>query len=48
MLPIEPQHYKDDSKDPKGFLRRARLHQSKFRAETLDLPFDTYGNYLIK
>ncbi|MCX6723177.1 MAG: hypothetical protein NT094_03910, partial [Candidatus Staskawiczbacteria bacterium] len=29
-------------------LRRARLHQSKFRAEVLNLPYDSYGNYLTK
>lgn len=43
------EQYKNDNKtDPTGFLRRARLHQSKFRAEVLNLPFDTIGNYLTK
>ena len=42
------QYSKDDKTDPTGFLRRARLHQSAFRAEYLNLPFDTYGNYLTK
>jgi hypothetical protein len=41
--------YPDDIKtDPSGFLSRARLQQSKFRAEVLNLPYDTYGNYLTK
>jgi len=41
--------YPDDNKtDPSGFLSRARLHQSKFRAEILNLPYDTYGNYLTR
>jgi hypothetical protein len=43
------EQYQDDIKtDPTGFLRRARLHQSKFRAEVLNLPCDTLGNYLTK
>jgi len=46
MQEIGKQYSKDDKTDPSGFLRRARLHQSVFRAEYLDLPFDTYGNYL--
>jgi len=48
MQEIGQQYSKDDRTDPSGFLRRARLHQSVFRAEYLDLPFDTYGNYLTK
>jgi len=43
-----PQYPKDDITDRTGFLRRARLHQSKFRAEYLDLPYDQYGNYLTR
>lgn len=42
------QYPKDDKTDTTGFLKRARLHQSKFRAETLNLDCDTYGNYLTK
>lgn len=45
---IGEQYPNDNRTDPTGFLSRARLHQSKFRAEVLNLPFDTYGNYLIK
>jgi hypothetical protein len=48
MQEIGQQYSKDDRTDPSGFLRRARLHQSIFRAKYLDLPFDTYGNYLNK
>ena len=48
MQEIGQQYPKDDRTDPSGFLRRARLHQSIFRAKHLDLPFDTYGNYLTK
>ncbi len=48
MQEIGHQYSKDDRTDPSGFLRRARLHQSVFRAKYLDLPFDTYGNYLTK
>lgn len=45
---IGSQYSKDDQIDPSGFLRKARLHQSKFRAEVLKLPCDLYGNYLTK
>ena len=45
---IGKQYPEDDKTDPTGFLRRARLHQSKFRAEVLNLPCDTLGNYLTK
>ena len=48
MREIGQQYSKDDKTDPTGFLKRARLHQSKFRAETLNLDYDTYGNYLTK
>jgi hypothetical protein len=34
--------------DPSGFLARARLHQSRFRANTLELPCDGFGNYLTR
>jgi len=46
MQEIGQQYPKDDRTDPSGFLRRARFHQSIFRAKYLDLLFDTYGNYL--
>ena len=48
MQEIGTQYPEDDKTDPTGFLRRARLHQSKFRAEVLNLPYDSYGNYLTK
>lgn len=48
MQEIGQQYSKDDKTDNSGFLRRARLHQSIFRAKNLNLPFDTYGNYLTK
>ena len=48
MREIGQQYSKDDKTDPSGFLKRARLHQSIFRAKYLDVPFDTYGNYLTK
>ncbi len=48
MQEIGQQYLKDNKTDPTGFLRRARLHQSVFRAKYLNLPFDTYGNYLTK
>ena len=46
MKEIGDQYSKDDLTDKSGFLKRARLHQSKFRADVLNLPFETYGNYL--
>lgn len=50
MQEVGRQYSKDDMTDPSGFLRRARLHQSIFRAHYLDLPNDitTCGNYLTK
>ena len=48
MQKIGEQYPKDDMTDPTGFLRRARLHQSKFRADVLNLPYDSFGNYLTK
>lgn len=48
MQEIGPQYPKDDKLDPSGFLKRARLHQSRFRADILNLPFDGYGNYLSR
>lgn len=46
MQNIGNQYPGDDITDKTGFLKQARLHQSKFRAEVLNLPYDTYGNYL--
>lgn len=48
MSEIGNQYPKDDKTDPTGFLKRARHHQSKFRAEVLNIDYDTYGNYLTK
>ena len=48
MQAIGKQYSKDDKTDHTGFLKRARLHQSIFRAEKLNLPYDIYGNYLTK
>lgn len=48
MQEIGKQYSKDDIIDSSGFLRRARLHQSIFRANYLDLTYDTYGNYLTR
>ena len=43
---IGSQYSKDRITDKTGFLEKARLHQSKYRAEVLHVDFDTYGNYL--
>ena len=48
MNDIGRQYLRDDRFDPSGFLKRARLHQSRFRAEKLDLPSVNYGNYLTR
>ena len=48
MQEIGKQYPEDDKTDPTGFLRRARLHQSKFRAQVLNLTYDSYGNYLTR
>ena len=45
---IGQQYKKDKITDKTGFLEKARLHQSKFRANELNLPYDDYGNYLTK
>ncbi len=45
---IGKQYDKDKVTDTTGFLEKARLHQSKYRAINLDVPFDTHGNYLTK
>lgn len=48
---IGTQYSKDRQLDPSGFLEAARKHQSKFRAERLNLPYGwseakNYGNFL--
>lgn len=45
---IGPQYTIDRQADPTGFLERARLHQSRFRAENLCVPCARYGNYLLE
>ena len=45
---IGPQYIKDRITDKTGFLEKARFHQSKFRTQVLNVPFDEYGNYLTK
>jgi hypothetical protein len=45
---IGAQYPRDKVTDPTGFLEKARLHQSKYRAFKLNLPCDKYGNYLTK
>jgi len=47
MRDIGEQYPKDNITDKSGFLSKARLHQSKFRAEILNVDCDTYGNYLL-
>ncbi len=42
------QYSRDKVTDTTGFLEKARLHQSEFRASKLKAPYDTYGNYLTK
>lgn len=42
------QYNKDDKNDPSGFLKNARLHQSKYRDKVLRVTSDGYGNYLTK
>lgn len=46
MIEIGTQYKPDDKTDKSGFLKKARLHQSKFRAEYLKKSFDKYGNNL--
>jgi PD-(D/E)XK nuclease superfamily len=47
---IGKQYDRDSLTDKTGFLKKARLHQSKYRAYELNVPFeiDSYGNYLTK
>ncbi len=39
---IGNQYDRDKITDTTGFLKKARLHQSEYRAFELDVPFDTY------
>ena len=48
MQDIGRQYSKDDLTDKSGFLRKARLHQSKYRANILNVPCDKFGNYLTE
>jgi hypothetical protein len=43
---IGKQYSKDNQADKTGFLKKARLHQSEYRAFVLNVPCDRYGNYL--
>ena len=43
---IGNQYARDKITDKTGFLEKARLHQSKYRAYKLNVPFDKFGNYL--
>jgi hypothetical protein len=45
---IGPQYPNDKLTDNTGFLEKARLHQSKYRAFILKTPYDEYGNYLTE
>jgi hypothetical protein len=47
-MDIGNQYKRDDKTDKSGFLRKARFHQSRFRAVQLKRPFDSYGNYLTQ
>jgi hypothetical protein len=49
MIDIGKQYTTEDNRvDASGFKAKARQHQSEFRAKTLRLPHDNYGNYLTK
>lgn len=45
---IGTQYDRDRITDTTGFLEKARLHQSKYRALNLKVPFDKHGNYLTE
>jgi hypothetical protein len=46
---IGPQNeVNDDKLDKTHFLKKARKHQSEYRAKILRLGYDTYGNYLTQ
>jgi hypothetical protein len=48
QIGIGNQYPNDDKLDKSGFLRKARLHQSEYRAFELEVDFDKYGNYLLE
>ncbi len=48
MSDIGKLYLKDDIFDKTGFRSRARLHQSKYRAEILKVGYDMYGNRLTE
>jgi len=48
MQEIGNQYPRDNTSDPSGFLKSARLHQSIYRVQVLNLPCGDYGNYLTK
>jgi hypothetical protein len=49
MIEIGKQYMTEDNRfDKSGFKSKARLHQSKFRAERLKVPYENYGNYLTQ
>lgn len=48
MEEIGKQYLNDKTRDKTGFLEKARLHQSKYRTDALNVPFEEYGNYLKK
>ena len=48
MQEIGKQYDRDNLSDPSGFLKRARMHQSLYRAQVLNLLGGEYGNYLTK
>ncbi len=43
-----PLYLRDKIIDKTGFLEKARLHQSEFRENKLNVSYDKYGNYLTK
>jgi len=45
---IGSQYSKDKVRDRSGFLAQSRLQQSTFRANQLNVPYETFGNYLTK
>lgn len=47
-IEIGNQYSRDRITDNTGFLEKARLHQSKYRAFNLKIPFDRHGNYLTE
>ena len=49
MIEIGKQYMSEDNRvDKSGFKSKARLHQSKFRAERLKVSCERYGNYLTQ